>query len=142
MGHDQDTTFQRTIMTGLFIGIIDTIICLGYNIGYREYTGYTPSALINVSSLIFAVNLSLLLAGMIYFLFVKVFGKNDLFFVIAAVFVTIFLIWKTEIGHRFADYAVNAEFKGLLLGIILIMGISAAIIPLLFRSKLFDKYIL
>src|ERR1700743_690193 len=101
MQQDQDNMFTNSMMTGLFIGIIDTLICLAYNIGYRDFTGYTPSMLVNVSSLIFAVNLLLLLTGMIYFLFREVFGSKDYIYVVLATLLTGFLAWKTEIGHRF-----------------------------------------
>ncbi|WP_431210322.1 hypothetical protein ACQ86N_30410 [Puia sp. P3] len=66
MSFENDSPFGHAMLAGLFIGIIDTLICLAYNIGYRDATGYTPSALINVSSLIFAVNLLLLFIGMLY----------------------------------------------------------------------------
>jgi hypothetical protein len=59
MNSQQHPSFFNATMTGLFVGIIDTLICLSYNIGYRNFTGYMPSAIINVSSLIFAVNLIL-----------------------------------------------------------------------------------
>jgi len=129
------------MLTGLFIGIIDTLICLAYNIGYRDFTGYAPSTLVNVSSLIFAVNLLLLLTGMVYFLFRKVFGGKDYIYVVLAVLFTGFLAWKTEIGHRFADATVNAESKGLLLGIVLILGVSAISLPFFFRSRFFEKHV-
>ena len=115
MQYDKETLFTRAMMTGLFIGVIDTIICLIYNVGYRHMTGYTPSALINVSSLIFAVNLLLL---------------------------TLLAVWQTETGHRFADQIVNTEFKGLMLGIILITGLTATAIPFFFHSDFFEKYVL
>jgi hypothetical protein len=142
MQKDHENTFITTMLTGLFIGIIDTLICLAYNIGYRNFTGYTPSALINVSSLIFAVNLLLLLTGMIYFLFRRVFGSRDYVYVTLAILFTGFLAWQTEIGHRFADPTLNAESKGLLLGIVLILGCSAILLPFFYRSKFFEKHVL
>ena len=142
MQNDKEDTFTKAMMTGLFIGIIDTLICLTYNIGYRDFTGYTPSALVNVSSLIFAVNILLLLTGIVYFLFRTIFGSRDYVYVVVAILFTGFLAWKTEIGHRFADAAVNAESKGLLLGIVLILGASAILLPFLSRSKFFEKYVL
>jgi len=142
MLNDQDNMFTKAMMTGLFVGIFDTVICLVYNIGYRDFTGYLPSSLVNVSSLIFAVNLLLLLTGMLYFLFRKVFGGRDNFYIVMGVLFTTFLAWKTETGHRFADATVNAESKGLLLGIVLILGVSAILLPFFYRSKFFDKYIL
>src|ERR1700761_2719136 len=107
MQNDQENTFTNMMLTGLFIGIIDTLICLAYNIGYRDFTGYAPSALVNVSSIIFAVNLLLLLTGMIYFLFTQVFHSKDYIYVLAALLFTGFLAWQTEIGHRFSDPVVN-----------------------------------
>jgi hypothetical protein len=139
---DQQNMFTKAMMAGLFIGIIDTLICLAYNIGYRDFTGYAPSMLINVSSLIFAVNLLLLLTGMVYFLFRKLFWRNDFIYIALAIVFTGFLVWKTEIGHRFADATVNAESKGLLLGIVLILGASAISLPFFYRSKFIDKYVL
>src|ERR1700744_5417728 len=109
MQNDQENMFTHAMLTGLFIGIIDTLICLAYNIGYRNFTGYAPSMLINVSSLIFAVNLLLLLTGMVYFAFSKLFGDKDYIYIVVAILFTVFLAWKTELGHRFADATVNAE---------------------------------
>ena len=59
MSYERDSTFTRAMMAGLFIGIVDTLICLAYNAGYRDINGYISSEIINVSSLIFAVNLLL-----------------------------------------------------------------------------------
>src|ERR1700759_4517243 len=118
MKDERFNLFTTTMLTGLFIGFVDTVIILAYNIGYRDFTGYAPSALVNVSSIIFAVNLLLLLTGMIYFLFTQVFHSKDYIYVLAALLFTGFLAWQTEIGHRFTDPVVNAESKGLLLGIV------------------------
>jgi hypothetical protein len=141
MQTDQKDIFTNTMMSGLFIGIIDTLICLAYNIAYRNITGYTPSTLVNVSSLIFAVNLLMLLTGMAYFLFRKLFGARDYVYILLAFLFTAFLSWRTEIGHRFADATINSESKGLLLGIVLILGASAISLPFLYRSKFFGKYV-
>jgi hypothetical protein len=142
MQNDQENMFTNAMMSGLFIGIIDTLICLAYNIGYRNFTGYAPSTLVNVSSLIFGVNILLLLTGMVYFVFSKLFGRRDYIYVVMTFLLTAFLAWKTEIGHRFTDATVNAESKGLLLGILFIMGASAIALPFLYRSRFFEKYVL
>jgi hypothetical protein len=142
MQNDHEKMFTNAIMTGLFIGIIDTLICLTYNIAYRNYTGYAPSALINVSSLIFAVNLLILFAGFVFALFRSLFGTKDYIYIILSALVTLFLAWKTEIGHRFTDSTINSESKGLLLGVVLILGVSATLLPLFYRSRFFEKYVL
>jgi hypothetical protein len=142
MTNEQENIFTRAMLTGLFVGVVDTLICLSYNIGYRDLTGYTPSALINVSSLIFGVNLILLLIGMLYFVFIRLFGKRDIVFIAVFVLLTLFLIWKANIGHRFEDYALNKEWKGLILGVVAILGVSASVLPFCFRSRFFEKYVL
>lgn len=142
MNYEQESIFTRAMLTGLFIGVIDTLICLSYNIGYRDATGYAPSGLINVSSLIFAVNLILLLIGMLYYIFIKIFGKRDIVFATVFASITAVGCWQTEIGHRFVDPSVNSGFKGLLVGIVLILGVSATALPALYHSKFFDKYVL
>ena len=138
----EHSVFFRTMMTGLFVGIIDTVICLAFNIFYRSYTGYVPSELINVSSLIFGVNLILLIIGMVYFLFKRISPRGDVIFGVFFFALTLFLAWKTEMIQRFADAQVNHEFRGLLLGIVLICGISAACLPLLYNSRKFSDFAL
>ena len=139
---NNESAFYKSMMTGLFVGIIDTIICLSYNIGYRDVTGYLPSAFINVSSLIFIVNLLLLVIGIVYFGFIKAFGNKDIIFILVILLSTAWCLWKTDTGHRFDDAHLNAGFHGLLSGIILICGLSAAAIPFLYHSKGFEKHVL
>jgi len=86
------------------------------------------------------VNLILLIIGMIYFLFKKVSRRGDLIFGVVFFALTMFLGWKTEMIQRFADTQVNHEFRGLLLGIVLICGISAACLPLLYNSRKFNEF--
>lgn len=125
------------MMTGLFIGIIDTVICLFFNVFYRSYTGYFPSELINVSSLIFMINLLQTIVGIIYFLFLKAFKKGDAVYLTVILLLTAFLAWKSATVNRFEDAHVNQGFHGLLTSIVLILGISAALIPLAFHNRKF-----
>ncbi len=142
MTEDQENIFTRAMMTGLFIGVVDTLICLAYNIGYRNMTGYTPSELINVSSLIFGVNLLLLIIGMLYFVFIRLFGKRDFVFITVFLLLTVFFIWKADTGHRFSDYILNKEWRGLIVGVVAILGLSASTLPICFQSRFFEKYVL
>jgi hypothetical protein len=142
MNNERYSIFFKAMMTGLFIGIVDTVICLCFNIGYRNVTGYTPSALINVSSLIFAVNLLLLVIGIIYFLFLLAFKKGDIFFIVVFVGLTILSIVKTEGLTRFADPKLDNGFRGLLGGIIFILGLSASCLPFFFHSRKFQESVL
>ena len=136
MEKDQ-SVFFKAMMTGLFVGIIDTLICLAYNIGYRNYTGYIPSALINVSSLIFCVCLLLTIVGIVYYVFLKAFKKSDPVYFIVILLLTAWLTWQSADVHRFDDVKENNGFRGLLTGIVLILGISSASLPLLYRNRKF-----
>lgn len=134
--HEHPSIFFQAMMTGLFVGIIDTLICLAFNIGYRYETGYFPSEFINVSSLIFMVNLTMLVVGLIYFAFVRFVGK-DIVYLTVMLLLTAFLAWKSATVVRFGDSHMDSGFHGLLTGIVLILGISASCIPLLFRNRKF-----
>jgi hypothetical protein len=135
--------FSKAIMTGLFIGIIDTVICLIFNLVYRYFTGYPLSAFINVSTLIFAVNLLFPVIGIVYFLFKRAFPKNDIVFIIVFVLLTIFFSWKAESINRSPIHAFTIGFRGLLLGIVIILGGTAAFgLPLLYHSKKFEEGVL
>jgi hypothetical protein len=142
MNNERYSIFFKAMMTGLFVGIIDTVICLCFNIAYRNMTGYTPSSLINVSSLIFSVNLLLLVIGIIYFVFLSLFKKGDIIYSVVFVCLTILLIWKTEGLNRFSDPKLDSGFRGLLGGIILILGLSASSLPFLFHSRKFEESVL
>lgn len=137
MNNERYSIFFKAMMTGLFVGIIDTLICLIYNLAYRSETGYLPSSLINVSSLIFMVNLLLLIIGIVFFFFLRVSKRGDILFAVVAIALTAWLIWKTAGLTRFGDPKLDSGFRGLLGGIILILGASTVCIPFLFRSRRF-----
>jgi uncharacterized membrane protein len=137
MNNERHSIFFRAMMTGLFVGVIDTVICLLFNIIYRNETGYIPSALINVSSLIFVVNLLLTIIGIIFFVFLRAFKKGDILFAVLAIAITAWLTWKAMGLNRFGDAGLDSGFRGLLTGITLILGLSTACIPFLYRSQRF-----
>ena len=139
----KDIPFSKAVMTGLFIGIIDTVICLIFNLVYRDFTGYPLSAFINVSTLIFAVNLLFPIIGIVYFLFTKAFPKSDIIFIIVFVLLTIFFSWKAESITRSPIHIFTLQFMGLLLGMVIILGGTAAFgLPLLYHSKKFEEGVL
>jgi hypothetical protein len=146
MDYDYDfpkSKFYQAMMTGFFVGFFATLVCLTYNIIYRDSTGFPLTAFINVSSIIFAVNIIFPIIGIVYYAFITSFKKADIAFVVLFLLITCFLIWQTEIVHRTSDRMLNAEFRNLLLGIVIILGISATVfIPLLYHSKKFRETVL
>ena len=136
------SVLSKSILTGLFAGILATMVCFIFEITYRMTTGYGPSDFINVSSIIFIVNLILLGAGIIYYEIKKTFKKGNLVFSVLSVIITAFFIWKSESFHRFTDYKLSQEFSHLLSGILLIIGLFALLIPLFFSNKKISDFIL
>ena len=127
--------FGKAFLTALFVGILATLVCFAYDIYYRMATLYGPSDYINVSSIIFIVNIVLLVAGVIYYAFKSWSGKGDTLYAIFFLLLTVFCVWKTAGIHRFTDYRLNREFIQLLGGTVIIMGIAALCIPLFFNNK-------
>ncbi|HMG68816.1 MAG TPA: hypothetical protein VK588_14055 [Chitinophagaceae bacterium] len=135
--------FYQAMMTGFFVGFFATIVCLIFNIIFRDSTGFPLSSYINVSTIIFLVNILFPILGIIYYGFLNSFKKADVSFILVFALLTIFLVWRSETVHRTEDVNINSEFKTLLSGVVLILGISATIfIPLLFRSKKFQETVL
>ena len=139
----QITPFSRALLTGVFVGFVTTIVCLVFNIAYRNSTGFTPAAIINVSSIIFGINLVFAIIGMLYSVFRNFARKGEIFFIALFVLITAFCIWKAEGVFRSDDYQVTLQFRGLLAGIILIAGIGAVIlVPFLFHDRRFREHVL
>lgn len=137
------TTFSNAILTSVFAGIISTLLCFAYYIGYKEITDYPLSSLINVSSLIFVINTFFLVFGFLYYLFLKISKRSDLLYIIVMVTLTALSIWAAWDAHRSANPLLNLQFHQLLTGILAIVGVCAfAGIPFLFHNKRFNEEVL
>jgi hypothetical protein len=130
--------FSKAILTGVCVGFFSTIVCLVYNIIFRESTGYSTTEYINVSTLIFAVNLMFLIIGVLYFIFLRWFKKGNLIFEIVFALLTLFCAWRAVQVHL-DTRTTTVEFRELLVGVIVILGIGAALIPLLFHNRKFHE---
>jgi len=131
------------MMTGFFVGFIATFICLVYNIIYRDRTGFPLSAFIDVSSIIFLVNILFPVIGIIYYGFISSLKKPDTIFTILFILLTAFFAWRTELIRRTTDHLLNNEFRNLLPGIEIILGISSSVfIHLLYHNKKFADTVL
>lgn len=137
------TPFTKAFLTALFVGIVTSVVCLIYNSVYRDQTGLAPTDIINVGSIIFGVHIVFLLLGILFYL-VRLWKRTgEIIYVVALLLLTAFLSWKAERVVRSTDQVVTLEFRGLLLGIVLIMGLAAAIVvPVLFHNKKFERNIL
>jgi hypothetical protein len=137
------TVFYRAFMTSVFVGIIATLTTMIFDMVFLNVFKLRLSALINVSSLIFGVNIIFLVVGLIYYLFVSSFKKGDLFYIALLVVITVILAWRTEHEIRRADTTINKKFQDLLAGVGNIMGAMAAfLVPYLYHNKKFDDAVL
>jgi|SRR5690606_26428989 len=137
------TPFSKAFLTGVFVGIVSTFVCLTYNLIYRAETGFVPTDIINVASIIFGVNILFIVIGLIYFALTQASGKGELIFIILFSLLTVFLAWQAEGVNRSVNHEMTVAFRGLLLGVIIIMGIGATfLMPFLFHSKGFEKNVL
>jgi hypothetical protein len=138
-----NTKFSSAILTSVFAGIITTLLCFAYYVGYKEITGFPLSGLINVSSLIFIINTFFLVVGYIYFVFIKNFRRGDVLFVVLFVLLTALSIWQAYGIHRSDNPVVNMQFHQLLAGIFLINGVVVfAGIPFLFHNRKFNEAVI
>ena len=134
--------FSKAVLTSVFVGFFTTLVCLIYNIIFRESTRYLPADFINVSSLIFAVNLIFLVVGLLYFAFIRYFKRGDIIFEIVFGLLIIFCAWRADYAHMGNSPVLTSEFRTLLIGTIIIMGIGIELVPLLFHNKRFVDAVL
>jgi hypothetical protein len=139
---DPGSVFSGTLLTGVFAGFVGTIICLVFNIIYRDDTGFLPSAIINVSSLIFAVNIMFVLIGLAYFVCLRYLPRGDIIFGGFFLLLTVCCLLGTAGLHRSDDAVVNHQFKGLLSGVIIILGICCVAMPVMYHSRKFREHVI
>lgn len=137
------TTFSKAVLTGVFTGFVTTLLCMIFYLVYKDVTGFSLSFLINVSSLIFLINVLFLAVGVIYYWFVKYFKKGDLIYIILFVLITVVSVWGETGIHRADDQLLNFQFHQLFGGLIIIIGIAAfAGIPILYHNKKFNDNVI
>jgi hypothetical protein len=137
------TPFSKATLTGVFAGFVTTVLCLAYNIFFRDSTGFPLSDFINVSSLIFAVNLVFLVLGMLFYFFLRLSRRGDIIYTIVFLVITAVLSFLAAGIHRSDSPLLNKEFRELFIPIVIMIGLAAAIgIPFLYRSRKFEEHVL
>lgn len=137
------SVFYRSYMTCIFVGLIGTVLSMGYNLFFTQVLHFPLSSIINVATLIFAVNILFLVVGAIYYWFVRLKGKGEWVFAGLFLLLTCIGIWRLQYFHRSAIASVNTQFHYEASGIVLMLGLLTAVgVPLLFHSKKFTEYVL
>ena len=129
-------SFYKSLMAGLFAGIVLTIANLIFNFIYRSVTGFNPSQIVNVTSIIFVSLILSVLAGILYYLIVPYAHKSRFMFIILFIVLTIIVTYIAFNVTRSSDVSVSTQFHGLFAGIVIITGIvDALLIPYMARNK-------
>src|SRR4051812_17620232 len=111
MDTEYSTPFSKAILTALFAGIAATIICLAYDVIFRLKTSFALSDLINVSTIIFLVNLVFLVFGFLYYGCIKAFKRGEIFYVVLLLLLTAFSVIKSFMVHRSSNPEWNTDFR-------------------------------
>lgn len=137
MNHDYDETpFSKSLLSGVFAGILATVVILIYNFIYRGSTAFPLSEIINVSTVIFASLIILTIMGVIFYFFVSKMKGGQMVYIIVFTALTIIAAFASMHVARSENVLLNNEFHQLLLGTVIILGVCAvAGIPMFYKSK-------
>lgn len=136
MNHDyEQTEFSKSVLAGLFAGIIATVLCLLFNAIIRYSIGFHLSEMINVSTIIFAMLILVTLAGIVFYFFHHYIKKGGFVFQAVSVALTALMLIGTQSIQRSAIPSLTIEFRELLTGIIVITALCVVfIIPFLYKN--------
>lgn len=120
------TQFSKSVMAGAFAGIGATLINLAFDYFYRQASHFSPSTIINVSSIIFATMLVFVVAGLIYFALNKLSNYGTLIYIILFSALTAWCFYNGLRINRSSDPVEISQFRILYLGIEIPTGMLAA----------------
>lgn len=141
MNHDyQPTEFSKTLLTGVFAGIIATCVNLVYNFIYRGMEGFYPSEIINVSSIIFVTMIIFVVGALAYFMLSNLGRQGNFIYIVIFSVLTLLCIYFSLHVNRSNNPLEITQFRGLLLGTVALTGIMLAVlVPYL--SKHSESYV-
>lgn len=123
----------KGIFAGAFTGIIIAVANLGYDFIYRGITHYSPSEIINVSSLIFGSLLAMTFLAVIYLFLANVTKSAGTIFRILILLLTIAALALVVSTNQ--DQAMFDGMKGLLVGLIAISGFIGGVLLIPYFAK-------
>lgn len=135
-------SFDKVLMAGIFVGIVVTVVSLFVDATFLESTGFPYDIIINVSSLIFGVNLVFLVIGVIYYAFTRLPKYGTVFFITVFVLLTLFLLLKVKGIERTDNALLNSEFRELLSMIIILVASGAIVLPFLINNRKFREHVI
>jgi hypothetical protein len=131
------TNLSKSIMAGLFAGILSSLASLAYDFIFRLITSFSLSpTIINVATIIFASLLLLLTSGIIYYVLTTFFKKaGEIIYIILFIALTLICANFALHYHRSPDAHLTLQFRELFLGIIIITGLTSFLVPYFVKHK-------
>jgi hypothetical protein len=130
---------SRSILAGLFSGLVATVSNLAFTIIYRSITQFYEFNAIDITTIVFGTLLLSLACGAMFYFFVHYLNKGIMFYRIMVVIVTIGIVIIGINLRRMVQEVIPTEFRVLVIGTQVILGgLAAFLIPYLFRH---DKII-
>lgn len=125
---------SRSILSGLFAGIVATVANLIFGFIYRGTAGVTTFNILDVSTTIFGSIILLLVCGVLFYFFVHYLKKGINYYRIVVFLITAVIVFVALQYHRAPGYTITTEFRILFIGTQLIIGgLAVFLIPYLFR---------
>lgn len=125
----------KPLMAGVFAGIIASFLNLVFDIYYRQATEFQLSQIINVASIIFGTMLILTFFGVVLAVMELFIKRVTIPYMIVSILLTLVCIRFALHVHRAADPVLTGEFRGLLTGIFIIIGLFASfLVPYLAKK--------
>jgi hypothetical protein len=135
MNYDyQQTDLSRSILAGLFAGIVATVGNLVFIFIYRRITAVYTFNLMDAFTTIFGSVILLLICGLFFYFFVHYLKRGINIYRIIVFLITAGIIYVALQYHSSPGYSITKEFRVLFIGTqIIIGGLAAFLIPYLFR---------
>lgn len=135
MNYDyKQTDFSRSILGGLFTGLIAAVANMAFVIIYKSIVRYQELYPVDVTILIFGSVLLSLACGIIFYLFVYYFKRGITFYRISVVVVTILISYVGITLRQTVEDVVPLEFRVIVIGTqVVIGGLATFLIPYIFR---------
>ncbi len=125
---------SRSVLGGLFAGIIAAAANLVFVFIYRAITQFYDFNAIDVTVIVFGSLLQGIACGIIFYWFVHYFKKGIPIYRVAVFVVTVVIIYVGITLRRSVEGDVPAEFRVLVIGTQMIVGgLAEFLIPYLFR---------
>ncbi|MBV9962883.1 MAG: hypothetical protein JO072_11615 [Parafilimonas sp.] len=130
------SVFSRSLFASLFAGFIATCVMEFFDIFFRTATGYNPSLVINVSTIIFGAFIPCVVAGIIFYMLIAYVKSGALIFRILFLVLSMWVCFIVMQSHYGGNLPVLEGFRGLALGCILILTVFIVVfIPYFFKNN-------